>query len=799
MPDEQPVTLPLEGEEPSAENVSGVRKRRPALIPTDEVEQVVVDALDAITGWQWERSEWIQKRLQRYAKLRGWIESAGWQPWTNASNQHIPIMLANKLRMDAGLYNAVLGMRPVMKSIPTRIEHQKQAERIDHLLDHQMFVDNDGEKQIEKFIDQFSTDGTVFSYQPWVKERGIVNDVRTLPITDVTPGLLDELAQDQIGQFEELIEQSEGIWKGLYRDNDGIKRECKVTAYESFDDGMMDITFEWDAPYFDGPTMIVQDLEDIVAPMRSENLQPVTQQNPNGAYAMASFHRVDYDSIKRGKKNGLYDLLTDEQIEEMDPFARDRAEDQDDANEGDIKRQRDEQTGLNPGMDDANRMWFTLIKYYCKRDVNDDGLEEDIILWIIKETKMLARAKYLTELYPGLPPRRPFAEARMIPVAGQLYGIGQIELMEGLHDLIHELVNQNIDSGWLSNIPFFGYRASSGFKPEVTKLEPGLGIPLDNPAQDLVFPSLPTKDQTWSFNMIGLGMQFLERLVQISPIQFGQVPQGKASALRTTGTTMALLQQGSAMPEQILRRLFRGLAEVYGQFHQMNTRFLGKKKRFLITGRPLDSQEAYGLIENRKDISVPITFSFEATLLNTNKGIVDQALMAIGQAMFSPLAIQFGLVDQEKMYNWANDFIRSKQLDPSRYIKRPPGVSDKPKITAEEAVLAILQNQLPIDTQPLEPPDEHFRKLMEFMQSDQFGMLTGQQPQLFQQYMAYVQGLVQQMIQQQQIMQAAQQFTQMLGSGNEGKGAGAPTQNAPDTSMQTEMGDSSELAGATQA
>jgi hypothetical protein len=790
--EDAPVQLDLSGVEPDVKP-AGVKRRRPALIPPDEVEQVVIDSLQTIADAQDERIEWINMREQRYAKLRGWLESRTW-PWAEASNQHIPIMLANKLRMDAGLYNAVLGMRPLMKSVPTRVDHRAVAERIDHLLDHQMFVDNAGEKEIEKYIDQYTGDGTVFSYQPWVKERGTVCDTRTIPAEDVTPALLDALVQEQIGQFEELVEHGDK-WTGTYRDNDGIKRSVTITAYDSFDDGMMDITFEWDAPFFDGPTMIVLDLENVVAPMRSENLQPVTLQNPNGAPWVATLHRIDYDAIKRSKAHGIFDLLTDEEIEEMLPHAQDRAEGDRTNDEEKLRTQRDELTGLAPGQYDEGRRWFTLVKYYCRRDVNGDGLDEDIIMWILKEPKKLARVKYLTELYPGLPPRRPLSEARMIPVPGQLYGIGLPELMEGLHEMIHELVNQNIDSGWLSNIPFFGYRASSGFKPDVTELSPGLGIPLDNPQTDLIFPTMPTKDQTWSFNMIGLGMQFLERLVQISPIQFGQVPQGKASALRTTGTTMALLQQGSAMPEQILRRLFRGLQEVFGQFHQMNTRFLSKKKRFLVTGRPLDSQEAYGLIEDRRDISIPISFSFEATLLNTNKGLVAESLAAIGSAMFSPLAIQFGLVDQEKMYNWAQDYIKSAQLDPSRYIKRPPGVSDKPKITAEEAILTILEGGLPVDCTPLEPPDEHLRKLMEYAQSDQFGFMTGGKELLFKQYLMYVQQLVQQMLQQQQIMQAAQQFSQMMGQGG-GKGPGAPTQNAPDTSMQTEMGTSSELAGA---
>jgi hypothetical protein len=172
--------------------------------------------------------------------------------------------------------------------------------------------------------------------------------------------------------------------------------------------------------------------------------------------------------------------------------------------------------------------------------------------------------------------------------------MGLPELMEGLNDFIHELINDNVDAARITNLPWFGFRASSGFKPETMRLEPGMGIPLDNPQQDLAFYNMPHSDQTWAFNMTGLAMQVLEKLVQIGPLQFGQVPQGKASALRNVGTTMALLQQGAAMPEQILRRLLMGLRDVYAQFHLLNTRYLPPKKRFLVVGKPLDNDDAYG-------------------------------------------------------------------------------------------------------------------------------------------------------------------------------------------------------------
>lgn len=816
MADSQAPLQGLQLSEPTGDEPTKARpKRLRVLIPDGEERTELVESiLRQVSSWQDERADWIMRRQERYAKLRGWLESRTWSGTeVEASNQHIPIMLANKLRTDAGLYNAVMGIRPMMKSTPTQLKHQLVAERIDHLLDHQLFVDNDGERRIEKFIDQFTGDGTVFSYQPWVKERGKIYDVRTIQAPQTQDGLimdtftLDELVKDQIGDqgFETLVSLDDKgqSWTGQYKDDDQNERECSIEVYdhaENDDTDKIDVVFEWDAMLVDGPTMIVMDLEDVVAPMRCENLQPVTAQNPTGALGVATFHKVPLDSIRRLKDQGIYDLLTDEDIDLIVPAAKAPAERQDTAhNDETLKEQKDIQTGLAPNYAgvDEEKQWVTVVQWFGCYDVNGDGLDEDVILWIIKEPKILARARYLTELYPGLPPHRPFAEARFIPIPGQLYAMGMVELMEGLHDMLHVLVNQNIDNGDMANKPIFAYRASSGFKPEVMHLSPGMGFPLDNPQQDLVFPQMPNKDQGWYFNMIGLGMQFMEKLVQISPLQMGQVPQGKASALRTVGTTMAILQQGAAMPEQILRRLLNGLKDVVGQFHMLNTRFLPPKKRFLVTGRPLDSEEAYGVIDDRKDISIPIAFNFQATLLNTNKGMVSQALMGIGQALFSPIMFQMKLVSPEQMYNWARDVVQANQLDPARYIQRPAGVSDLPKLMAEEAIMAILQGQLPTDTQPEEPIEEHFQKLVKYFQSDEFGYMHGGKELLFKQYIQHVQQLLQEQMQQQQLMQHAQQFNTMLGQ-QAGGGTGGQQGTGEVPPMQPEMGTQQELAGAMQ-
>lgn len=787
-----PMALAAPATEPE-EAVQPVRRRRRMVLDEEAIIERVWQSIDAARD---ERANWMELRLVRYAKLRGWLQDKTW-PWDDASNQHIPMMQANSLRIQAGLHNAVLGARPVMMGKSLIAAQKDAAEQASNLIDYQVFVEADGEEKIERYIQQFVNDGTVIAFQPWVKDQRTIVDVRRYPVDPARPVIqyLAELLPQEIPGLSALTAAGEdGLsWTGTWTGPNG-EVEVQIEVYDGRE-GMLEVEMTWPATVFDGPTMIVHELEDIVVPLRAQNCQPVTPANPFGAPFVARLVKVDLDTIRRRQREGVYDLLSEKDLKELeaeaDVITKQDSGYQDDA----LLVQKEEQAGLSPSFGGARKdqVWITMAEWYGRWDVNGDGLDEDVIVWVTLEGKKLCRARYLTEMYPGLPPRRPLAEARFIPVDGQFYGIGLPELMEGVADLLHMLINQNIDHGEIANLPIMLYRASSGIKPEVMRVRPGDWVPVDNPQTDALPVQFPHSDQTWSFNMISLIQQFAQQLIQIGPIQMGQVPQGKASALRTVGTTMAILQQGAAMPEQILRRLFMGLKQVWEQFHMLNTRFLPKRKQYLLQGKPSTDADAYRTIQSPTEIDVPVLFDFQATLLNTNKGVISQALTGLGGAIFNPLAFQMQLVTPENFYNWAKDLIRANQLDPERYITRPPDAPAGPRVTLQDAIGMLIGGQLP-PTDVVGPTDQFLMELEKFKQSDDFGRLHISNVGLWRQYeMALIQK-VQQEQQHAQMLQASQQFTQMLG--NQGQGQGGQPQMGEPPAMQAEPGTASELMGA---
>ena len=790
-----PMPNGVESPEPdstSAIDESPRRRRRSLKVDEDSAS----DVLESVQHARDERIQWMDQRLVRYAKLRGWRQEQTW-PWDGAHNEHVPLMMSNSLRIQAGLFNAVMGNKPMMQGRSLRRDKTDQADKAANLIEFQLMQEADGEQKIGQAVQQFCDDGTIISFQPWVKDSRKMVDVRVVPgppegqhLSAYLINLLPEIIGPALkGLKDETLDGYN--WTADWEDLEGKVQQAEIEVWER-DDGKLDVEMRWEQVTFDGPTTIIHQLEDIIVPLRSLNLQPVTPHNPFGAPWCARRLRVNLDTIDKRRRNGTYDLLTDEDWDDLVAYAKARTQPDVTQNEDSITIEKEAKAGLAAdwsGLDDEQK-WLDLVEWYGAKEL-EDGYECEIVLHVFDVPGgILARARYLSEVCPGSPQWRPFAEERFIPVSDSFYGISVPEALEGLHDLLHELVNANLDRGDIANLPVMLYRASSGVKPEEMRARPGDWIPVDSPKDDAVPVQYPHADQSWSFNMMGLVQQWAEKQIQVGALQMGQVPQGKASALRTVGTTMAILQQGAALPEQILRRFFHWLQQVYGQFHMLNMKFLPEKKRYLIAGKDPDTDAAYAAV-GPQELQLPVNFEFGATLLNTNKGIMSQALQAIGAAIFNPLGFQTGVATPQKFYQYLKDYVNASQLDPMRYVEKPQGVPDTPLITANDAIAILTAGQMPNGTYFAEGPVAAFETLQKWAMSPALEQLHISNVGMVKGYLMQVQVAAQQEQQKQQAMQASQQFQAQ--QGNQGQGAGHGPGAPPE--MQTEMPTQQEVQG----
>lgn len=750
-------------------------KSRKSIKPEDKTKfiETVLERYDQDLQ---DRREWMDARIQRYAKLYGWMEPKHY-PWPNASNQAVPMLMTNSQRTQDTLHNAVLASRPVMSAIAVNKGDADKGKTIDELQDYQLFSEQNGEDKIAALIDSFVNDSRFVAFVPWVKEKRAAREVHKFPPVplEVDPAIAQHQFLQQLFPegFIKPYKENEFI-VGILDKVAGDIEEVRAEFYQEDDQHFALITRQ--KIIFDGPCLIPKALEDIVVPSRCENLQPPSPANPLGADHVIMVDWPQWDEIHRLYKKGYYDLLTEEDFDALEDRVEAEIGDRSSDTVNDPEQHKiltDSLAGMQYGNSKTTSKTFTRITYFGRWQLGDDEFEEEVVARIIlglnKNIKALARLRYLEEEFPrqDLSRPRPFAVSpAFIPIPGQFYGIGMLELLEHMYDLTKTLIDQMIDKHTLSNTPWFLYRAASNVRPEVIKMEPGMGYPVSNPQTDINIPQFPQEDQTTALNLIGLIQQWAERQSMQGALQMGGVPQGKASALRTSTNMMAVMQQGDARPERILRRFFLGLAEVYQQMHELNKVYLPANKQYRISGVSRQGADPYQVIQNPQQIGGMFQFNFKANSLNTNKAAQAQILSELMPIVVNPMALQMGLTNPEKIYNLIRDYVVSTGQDENKYLQAPPN-ADMPKLTAEQAMGQMVQGIIP-DGFPSEGAQNHMNALVAFQQDPRFMSLIQTDPPfqlIYQTYLQKVQALVQQ---EQMQAQMAQQFAQtMQGQGGQ--------------------------------
>lgn len=747
-------------------------KPRKSITPEDKAEfvQTVLQRYDEDLQ---DRSDWAQRRIQRYAKMFGWLEPKHY-PWPNASNQHVPMLMTNTQRTQDTLQNAALTARPLMSATAVNKGDSDKGKTIDQLQDYQFFVEQNGEEKLAMLADSFVNDSRFVAFVPWVKEKRKAREVHRLPPlpANLDPQLFYEKFLYETFPQGMVKATKENVYTVVIKHPEKKDFETIKGEFYTEDDQHYCILTR-DKVIFDAPCIIPKSLEDIIIPSRCENLQPPSPSNPMGADHVMMVDFPSWDEIHRLYKSGYYDLLTEEDFEVFEERVESEVGDQPAGTTGDTEQHKiamDSMAGMKYGNARTTSKTFTRLTYFGKWQLKDDEFEEEVVARVIlgpsRNIKALARLRYLEEEFPreDLSRPRPFAcSPAFIPIPGQFYGMSLLELLEHMQDLTKIILDQAIDKHTICNTPWFLYRSTSGVRPEVIKMEPGSGYPVSNPQTDIHIPQFPQDDQAMAMNIIALVQQWSERQSMQGSLQMGAVPQGKASALRTSTNMMALMQQGDARPERILRRFFKGMAEVYQQMHELNKVFLPPQKQYRITGITHQGADPYQTVKDVKEIQGMFQFDFKANSLNTTKAIQSQILSELMPMIMNPMTIQMGLTAPDKMYNLLRDYIVSVGQDEHRYINTPPD-ADAPRISAEQAMGQMVQGIIPQGV-PAEGAQIHMQTLLTFQQDPRFAPLLQNDPAFGMIYQAYLQQVQVKVQQEQQMAMMAQQFAQSQGGG----------------------------------
>ncbi len=723
------------------------------------------------------RRDETEARLQRYAKYRQWTATKDWA-FPDASDVALPDMTTDSLRTQDTLHNAVMSVRPPIISKAQEDKDKAKQEAIDALLDYQFFVEQTGENTIGQLAEEFVNFGAFYAFVPWIEERRGVSEVKILqPIPDeleVEEYFGSIIAQEFNGAELEVGRQ--GPWDWKIRSNG---ERIEVSFYTK-KDGSVEMISTKQALVFQGPCVIKKSWDEVLYPASADNLQRPSPSNPRGAPHVILWDKPTIDEVVGLIKDGYYDYADEDDITALknttSEYVVGTAAEQKGALRGAAVAEQ-----AQPKEDRPVQKRLTRLMCFDMFDPDGKGRADDMIWWVIAETGILLKARRMSEIYPGTPPRRPLIKASFMPD-----DLGLLEIMEGLHDIMKQTLDQTIDAGTFANHPFFFYRPFGSLKPETIRLWPGEGHPLADPQRDVNFPNLGNRDQSYGFNMISLLNQMEEKVTMIGEFNLGRVPPGKASALRTIGGMAMIASQGEARPERILRRYFMGLSDIWAQMHRLNQAFLPQGKKYRAVGVKRASEDPYREIGKRDEIAGGYDFEFQANILNTSKTAFSESLAGFGQVFISDLAFQVGILRPDGLYRWLRDLGKSRGLDPDKYISEPvPGALEQP-IWAEEAFSAILDNEIP-NGRPAEAGGyaEHLERLVKLVGSEQFGLFTPEQVDIFK---AYIQKISEQATverQQAAVSNALQGAAQQQG----GQGQpGRPPEGPPASAQAAPLG-----------
>lgn len=623
-----------------------------------------------------ERSEFI-RRLADYRQVWKDFVSAGLDPaFEGAHNVHVPMAYANIKAMHARIFQAVMNISPRFSLKPRTKIPEVQKEDKEELLN---WVINDYANQqqgwdaaIDEDILNFVADGKAVTKQYWKRDVRKFMDVEE---TLRRPIELDEDGYPIVDEKE--IEKEEVLW------------DCPILEPVKLEDFWVIGKKLWDI-----------DSADLI-----DHMQDYTKS----------------DMIKASRLGFFQTTATDEVLKYAPPTPPTQ---QVNLLSTTLKQLDDFTTGMDKLGSRAGIPAYKIHECYLRYDIDDDGIDEELVVWIEERHRKVLRLTYLERVGPG--GKRPFTMKLFTPD-----GKGLGELLYGLNNEIDYIHNQRLDYGTLQNLPFFFYRAASGLNPIQLKVGPGMGIPVDDPNGDVMFPRL-NGGTAYGFQEEATVRTYAEDTSGITKFALGQNSQ--QGATRTATGTAALVNELNSNIDIHIKRYQNGFKRNLNILDLQCQDLLPLGLIIRVAG--IDGQDIYKRFEDRAALRFAADFELTANSINSNKSIERETAQMLLQQLANPIALQTGITNQDNLYAAYKNLLQKFEIrDIDAYITKPTDSPDTP-YNAKDEINMIIAGVTP----PMVLKDKHAEKVafFEAFETDpSFGWMTQDHMPLYSQVKNY--------------------------------------------------------------
>lgn len=601
-----------------------------------------------------DREDWAVKLDEGYKRYLNETSPKTF-PWENCANFHPPLTMTTIETLKPRLIEAVVGQDPMVLVRPVGVEDAERAENTEVFLNWQFKAEMDLFALVDDSAHLFLTAGIAQAKVRWKRTIRPIRAVRKFP-PETT---LETIFQHLFGRAvpKDFEHQKEFTWTGTLVLPGG--RESEVKAEFAFFEDETQVLLDRDEVVFEAPKIEFPDPEDVIAPYRAggdiQDLPWIMQRM-----------FMSEDELRARARNKQFDRDAVEEVIRRGPSGADPLDD--DAQEG-ARRTLDRAEGVDPMDADVQADQWCVLEDYRSYDIDDDGRPEEIVCWVAERSKMLLGWDYLDNVNAS--GKRPFEKEVFMPLPNRYYGISAPEMIRDIQDEMTAMHNQRVDFNTLANMPFYFYRGSSQHNPDLHKISPGVGIPIENPAADLAWPQFRTNPQFGQAEE-ALLQQALERLTGVTDMALGRQPN-RVGATRTATGVASLLSESGLRFKVFMVRFQNFWRRIFQQVLALDQQYLPPGKEFRVTGRP----EVIRILD-RTEIAGRFDILLSATTETLNKQSLRETAQIKFSTLMNPALIQLGIVKPENLYELARDFLKSlDERDPSRFIGVPPTVAPK--------------------------------------------------------------------------------------------------------------------------
>jgi hypothetical protein len=581
---------------------------------------------------------------------------------------HIPLVFEKGKAMYARLVNAVLGVEPFFNCRPRKPVSEKCKQSKEDLMRWVMTNYANKMKGVKHEVDKdcwnFILDGTSITKHWWAKDVRKFSDVIE---TEMRPLKLD--SRGNIMFEEKEIERQEVV--------------------------------------YDGPMMKTVPLEDIV-------LAGTQIEDVNDADLLA--HIQGYtksDLIKLAQQGFFFEDAINYVIETRQPTTHTILETH--GQERYLKLQKDVDSGIRQQYSASGIPFYTVYETYLRYDIDEDGIDEELVVWIEKESQRVLRITYLDRVSPS--GKRPFVFKRLIPREGKPYGIGFAEMLYGLQNIKDYIVNQRLDAGTFQIFPWFVYRSGSAFNATEMKIGPGKGIPVDD-INDLSFPKV-NGNPAYGFQEEQAVSGYADGVTGVTPMAMGQ-QQGQGATRTATGSA-AIVNELNTNLDIYIKHYQWGFEQNLQIIDKQIEELLPLGLEYRVLG--VEGNSIYKKFEDRQSLKFDTDYELVGNTVNSNKAIERDTATQLLQVLQNPIALQSGLVTPQNLYAVYKNYLQKVEIrDVESYLTKPGNMPDS-IFSAKDEINMILAGVKP----PIVMNDRHQEKLAyfdEFEKSPEFALYS---------------------------------------------------------------------------